>query len=131
MNFDKWFYLGIMLRLFIVPFLLAFTFSQAKAEDYRLRCTVTEKSSQGKASKPYRIRIEIDLEPRYFKYAVEEGGTTKNARSAFPKDVSAALVIIASDEVIEEHFDRRNHEYFYRNADTGIEVKGQCSPLSK
>lgn len=120
-----------MLRLFIVPLLLALTFSQAKAEDYRLRCAVTENSTQGKASKPYYIRIDIDLEPRYFKYAVEEGGTTRHARSAFPKDVSEAVIIIANDEVIEEHFDRRNHEYFYRNADTGIEVKGQCFPLSK
>lgn len=119
-----------MVRILIVLFLATLTFSSARAEDYRLRCTVTDKSAEGKVGKPYHIRIEIDLEPRHFKYALEEGGTTKRARSAFPKDVSEALVIIASDEVIEEYFDRRNHEYFYRNADTGIEVKGHCSPLS-
>lgn len=120
-----------MFRLLISPFLLALMLSPAMAEDYRLRCTVIEKSAQGKLSKPYHLRIEIDLEPRFFKYAIEEGGTTKHARSSFPKDVSEALVIIANDEVIEEYFDRRNHEYLYKNSDTGIEVKGQCTPLSK
>lgn len=113
-----------MLKLFFLMSLLL-ACSTVKAADYRLMCNVKEIGANKMAS-AYKIWIEFDLEPRYFRLFVQDGKTLKRLRDGFPQEVDDRRIVIVNDGIIQEHYERTDKKYFYKNDATGSEISGDC-----
>lgn len=111
---------NIVLSLFlVVPY-------AAAAEDLLVTCKVKEQDDQGNSSS-YKVRLEIDLEPRFFKQYVDNGKGFRPVRDGFPTEVDERRITMIDEGDTQEYYDRRSEEYIYRNDTTGAELKGKCS----
>lgn len=113
-----------MLKLFFLMTLLL-AYSTVKASDYRLMCNVKE-TGANKVASAYKIWLEFDIEPRYFKQFVQDGKTLKRVRDGFPQAVDDRRIVIINDGTIQEHYERMDKKYFYKNDATGTEITGDC-----
>lgn len=111
--------------LFLVGLLM--TYSAVQAAQYRFVCNVKE-TSPNKAASAYKIWLEFDIEPRYFKYFIQEGKTLRRVRDGFPQNIEDRRILIASNDLIQEYYDRQANSYFYMNESTQTEIKGSCVP---
>jgi hypothetical protein len=99
--------------------------ANASATDLVLRCDLTAEDSNG-TQNSYERRIEIIMEPRYFRAFKSDSSGFQSDGEGFPAFMSRAIIVFAEDETAKESYDQNTGDYLYRNTLTGREVTGNC-----
>lgn len=101
---------------------------QALAVDLLLECKLNAVGGQG-VTGAFERRIEIVMEPRYFKAYRKDGSHLLPDGDGFPDLISSTTIVLIADDAINESYNRITGEYVYRNAAAGREVTGRCEKL--
>lgn len=100
----------------------------AFAVDLVLQCKLNAVGGQG-VTGAFERRIEIVMEPRYFKAYRKDGSDYLPDGDGFPELISTSNIVLTAGDMISESYNRITGEYLYRNIPAGREVTGRCEKL--
>lgn len=100
--------------------------TESNAADLTVICNIKE-VAKNQTQSTYKLKYEINFEPRFYKSYVDKGNGFRNSEEGFPKDINATKVVFTEDTTTNQYYELKTSQYYYKNAESEVEATGACS----